>query len=72
MKTVTLKIDDSISDKFFWFLNHFSKSEIEILDTANYKSDDEYLRSIEGMEESIIEASKEPIDNYVTIDKLDW
>ena len=72
MQTITLKIEDNISDKFLWLLNHFSKNEIEILDKTVYQSDDEYLRSIKGMEESIIQASNEPIENYVTADKLDW
>jgi len=72
MQTVTLKLEDSISDKFLWLLNHFSQNEIEILDKTTYQSDDEYLRSIEGMEQSIIDASNEPIENYVTADKLDW
>lgn len=72
MQTVTLKIEDSINDKFLWLLSHFSKNEVEILDKTAYKSDDEYLRSIKGMQESIIAASNEPIENYVTADKLDW
>lgn len=72
MQTVTLKIEDNVSDKFLWLLNHFSQNEIEILENTVYKSDDEYLRSIKGMEESIIEASNEPIEKYVTADKLDW
>ncbi len=72
MQTVTLKIDDKISDKFFWLLNHFSKSEVTILDQTEFKNDDEYLRSINGMEQSIIDASNEPLENFVTIDKLDW
>ena len=72
MQTVTIKIEDNISDKFLWLLNHFSQNEVEILDKSTYQSDDEYLRSIKGMEQSIIEASNEPIENYVTADKLDW
>jgi hypothetical protein len=72
MQTVTLKIEDSVSDKFLWLLNHFSQNEVEILEKTIYKSDDEYLRSIKGMEKSIIEASNEPIEKYVTADKLDW
>ena len=72
MQTITLKLEDGISDKFLWLLNHFSKNEIEILEKTTYQSDDEYLRSIEGMEQSIIDASDEPIENYVTADKLDW
>ena len=72
MQAITLKIEDSISDKFLWLLNHFSQNEVEILDKTTYQSDDEYLKSIEGMEQSIIDAANEPIENYVTIDKLDW
>jgi len=72
MKTITLKLEDNISDKFLWLLNHFSQNEVEILDKTTYQSDDDYLRSVKGMEESIIQASNEPIENYVTADKLDW
>lgn len=72
MQTITLKIKDDVSDKFLWLLNHFSQNEVEILEKTIYKSDDEYLRSIKGMEKSIIEASNEPIEKYVTADKLDW
>ena len=72
MQTITLKIEDSISDKFLWLLNHFSKNEVEILEKTTYQSDDEYLKSIEGMEQSIIDASNEPIEKYVTLDDLDW
>ena len=72
MQTFTLKVEDNISDKFLWLLNHFSQNEVEILDKTTYQSDDEYLRSIKGMEQSIIQASNEPIENYVTAEKLDW
>ena len=72
MQTVTLKIEDTISEKFMWFLNHFNQDEVVILDKDEYKSDDEYLRSIKGMEKSIIDASNEPIENYVTRDELEW
>ena len=72
MQTITLKVEDNVRDKFFWLLNHFSKNEVEILDKTIYQSDDEYLRSIKGMEKSILQASNEPIENYVTADKLDW
>jgi len=72
MQIVTLKIEDNISDKFLWLLNHFSQNEVEILDKTTYQNDDDYLRSIKGMEQSIIQASNEPMENYVTADKLDW
>lgn len=72
MQTVTLKIEDSISDKFLWLLNHFNQKEIEILEKTTYHSDDEYLKSIQGMEQSIVEASTEPEENYISRDELDW
>ena len=72
MQTITLKIEDSISDKFLWLLNHFSQNEVEILDKTTYQNDDDYIKNIKGMQDSIIKASNEPIESYVTIDKLDW
>jgi len=72
MQTVTLRLEDSISDKFLWLLNHFDKQEISILDKDEYISDDEYLRSIDGMVESILEARSEPIEKGVRLDELEW
>jgi hypothetical protein len=40
MKTLTLKIDDSVSDKFLWLLQHFSLNEVSILDAGEFFSDD--------------------------------
>ncbi len=72
MQTVTLKLEDNISEKFLWLLSHFDKKEISIIDKDEYISDDEYLRSIDGMVESILEARSEPIEKGVTLDKLEW
>lgn len=36
------------------------------------KSDDEYLRKVDGMIESIKEARNEPIENGVNLEELDW
>jgi hypothetical protein len=72
MQTVTLKIEDSISDKFLWLLNHFNQQEVEILEKTTYQSDDEYIKSVQGMEQSIVDASKEPVEDYVSRDELDW
>jgi len=72
LQTITLKIDDSINEKFFWLLNHFSKNEIKILEQSEYMSDDDYLRKIDGMVQSIKEARNEPIERGVTLDKLEW
>ncbi len=71
MKTLTLKIDDTVSDKFTWLLEHFSPSEIKILEPDEYTDDDAYLRSIDGMTESIHDARNEPLTNGVTLDRLE-
>ncbi|MCV6607494.1 MAG: hypothetical protein OIF32_04725 [Campylobacterales bacterium] len=42
MGTVALKIDDSVSEKFMWFLSHFDKSEVEVLDD-NFLQNKQYL-----------------------------
>ncbi len=62
MRIITLQIDDSVSDKFLWLLDRFSRDEIKILDQSDYASDDEYLREIEGMIQSIKDARAEPIE----------
>jgi len=72
MKTVTLKINGVINDKFAWLLEHFSPDEIKILDQEEYVDDDTYLRSIDGMVKSIQEARQEPMENAVTLDQLEW
>ncbi len=72
MQTVTLKIDDSINEKFFWLLSHFSKNEIEILEKYESIDDDIYLRSIDGMVDSIKKARMEPIEKGVALEELEW
>ena len=49
MQTITLKVEDNISEKFLWLLKHFTKQEITILYQTEFKSDNAYLRSIKGM-----------------------
>ncbi|WP_340124515.1 hypothetical protein [Methylobacter svalbardensis] len=71
MKTVTLKIDDSIDEKFLWLLEHFSSNEIKILEQSEYINDDDYLRSIDGMVQSINEARNEPTAKGVKLEGLD-
>jgi hypothetical protein len=60
MKTVTLRIDDSVNEKFIWLLEHFSSSEVKILEQSDYISDDEYLRSINGMVQSLNDEKTNP------------
>ena len=72
MKEITLQIQEDTYSKFIWFINQFSKKEIVVLEQSKYISDDTYLRNIDGMVESIQEARDEPINNGVTLDKLEW
>ncbi|MBB1127253.1 hypothetical protein HUK38_13630 [Thiospirillum jenense] len=72
MKIVTLKIDERVSEKFIWLLEHFSPDEIKILEQSEYIDDDTYLRTIKGMTQSILEAKNEPTKNGVTLDQLEW
>jgi len=72
MQTITLQIQDTIFDKFFWLLNHFTKNEIKILEQSKYICDDEYLRNIPGMVESIMDARNENVENGVTLNSLEW
>jgi hypothetical protein len=72
MRTITLQIDDSVNEKFLWLLDRFSRDEIKILDQCDYVSDDEYLRGIEGMIETIQTARNESIEQSLSLDELDW
>ncbi len=72
MKTVTLKIDESVDEQFSLFLAHFSSSEIQILEQSEYMIDDAYLRSINGMVQSLHDAKREPLEKGVTLDRLEW
>lgn len=65
MKTVTLRIDDAVSDKFAWLLEHFPPDEVRILEQDEYVDDDAYLRTIDGMVESIREARDEPVEQVL-------
>jgi hypothetical protein len=72
MHTITLKVSDRINDKFLWLLSHFSPDEVQILEQSEYMNDDEYLRSIPGMVESIQAARLEPMEQGKGLGELDW
>lgn len=72
MKTLTLSIDDSVSDKFMWLLQHFSANEIRVLSSEVIMSDDDYLRSIDGMVKSIQQARTEPVSKGMSLQQLEW
>ena len=72
MKTLTLAIDEQVKDQFLWLLGHFSRDEIRILEQSDHMSDDEYLRSIAGMVDSIQDARQEPLSKGIDLDHLEW
>ena len=72
MKTLTLAIDEQVKDQFLWLLGHFSRDEIRILEQSDHMSDDEYLRSITGMVDSIQDARQEPLSKGIDLDHLEW
>jgi hypothetical protein len=72
MRTITLQIDDSVNEKFLCLLDRFSRDEIKILEQSDYVSDDEYLRGIEGMIQTIQTARNESIEQSLSLDELDW
>ena len=68
MRTITLKIDESISERFLWLLSHFAPEEVQILDQSDYLSDEDYLRGIPGMVESLQAARHEPLEQGKPLD----
>ncbi|WP_019895132.1 hypothetical protein [Hydrogenovibrio halophilus] len=72
MKTLTLQVNDEVSDKFLWLLTHFSPNEIAILDTEDGLDDDAFLRRDPQMVESLKQARNEPESNGVSLEELDW
>lgn len=45
MRTIQLKINDKVYDKFIWLLSKFSKDEVEIVsDNVHYTANREYLQ----------------------------
>jgi hypothetical protein len=72
MRTITLQIDDSVNEKFLWLLDRFSRDEIKILEQSDYVSEDEYLRGIEGIIQTIQTARNESIEQSLSLEELDW
>jgi len=50
MKTVVLNVNDQVVDKLMWFLGHFNKDEINILDESFLASKAYLQHELEDME----------------------
>ncbi len=59
-------------DNLFGILTASHSVSLEDMEQSDYINDDDYLKSINGMVQSINEARNEPIANGVTLDNLDW
>lgn len=72
MIEITLKIDDRIADNFLWLLSTHFDGEIKILEYSDHVTEDNYLRSIPGMVESLKKAREEPVKNGICMQTLGW
>ena len=72
MKTLTLQIDEQVSEKFMWLLQHFAASEVKIVELEEGLTDEAYLRNIDGMVDSLQQARQESLQRGVSINQLDW
>lgn len=59
MQTVILNINESVSEKFFWLLRHFDKSEIEVVD---------FDTSLEALIEKGLESRISPLTHKEVFD----
>jgi len=54
MKTLVLNVNDQVADKLMWFLSHFNKDEIDVLDES-FLSTQAYLQhELDEMENGAI------------------
>jgi len=51
MRTITLKIDDSIYQKFLTLIELFPKSKLKVIESANPKPNKDTLRAMQDIEE---------------------
>jgi hypothetical protein len=59
MPTITLQIDDKVSDKFLWFLNHFSQNEVKVINnTSEIEPQKNDLESLGGSLNQYSDSSK--------------
>ena len=75
MEIITLKVNDSVADKFRWLLGHFSKEEIDVvgnIDTTalsptdfDYISD-EQMSSLKNIANDYKQGSRGDFEEYVS------
>lgn len=58
MQTVTLEIQESVSEKFMWLLSHFKNDEVSIIDNKRL----EFLERLRISEKEIGEGKIKPFN----------
>jgi len=58
MQTVTLEVQESVSEKFMWLLSHFKKDEISVISNERL----EFLKRMRTSENEINEGKIKPFD----------
>lgn len=75
MQTITLNVNDTVYDKFQWFLSHFSKNELYIIEQKNTIDNDiEQISHFDEDFKTILHGREERIsnpENYGTLNDFD-
>ena len=73
METITLKVNDSVFDKFQWLISHFSKNEIEVVNEIDVSKlsikdfdyiSDEKMNKLKQASEDYKNGNKDDFDEY--------
>ncbi len=54
MKTVVLNVNDQVVDKLMWFLGHFNKEEVDVLDESFLSSQAYLQHELDDMESGAV------------------
>jgi hypothetical protein len=69
MQTITLEVQESVSEKFMWLLSHFKNDEVSIIDNKRL----EFLERLRISEKEICEDKIKPfnMENFPNITLAD-
>ncbi|CAA6810932.1 MAG: Unknown protein [uncultured Campylobacterales bacterium] len=63
MKTITIKIEDTIYDKFKWLLSHFTKDEAYIVEDFDYISKED-IHKLEKISNEYKNGNRNDFEEY--------
>ncbi len=66
MQTITLEVQESISEKFLWLLSHFKNDEVCVVNHSRI----EFLERLRASENEIKEGKTKPFDLASFINKV--